>query len=113
MNTAGSFLLGLVTFLGMGNDLVLFFGTDVAGPFTTFSSFSVETVRLWETGDRFRVVENAAGTLVGALLALGAAWILARALGHAVWGQFPRCHPGSKNRGTIRGVPERLMARPL
>ncbi|MFW6458562.1 MAG: fluoride efflux transporter FluC [Halodesulfurarchaeum sp.] len=50
MNTAGSFLLGLVTFLGMGNDLVLFFGTDVAGPFTTFSSFSVETVRLWEPG---------------------------------------------------------------
>lgn len=64
----------------MGNDLVLFFGTGVAGSFTTFSSFSVETVRLWETGDHLAAVGNAVGTLLGALFALGVAWILARAL---------------------------------
>ncbi|MDZ7850592.1 MAG: CrcB family protein [Halodesulfurarchaeum sp.] len=84
VNVAGTFLLGSVTFLGMGNELVLFLGTGVAGSFTTFSSFSVETVRLWETGDRYRAVGNAAGTFLGALLALGAAWILTRALAQAL-----------------------------
>lgn len=80
VNVIGTFLLGFVTFLGMNNDLVLFLGTGVAGSFTTFSSFSVETVRLWETGDRVRAVGNAVGTFLGALLALGAAWMLVPAL---------------------------------
>lgn len=84
VNVLGTFLLGFVTFLGMGNDLVLFLGTGVAGSFTTFSSFSVETVRLWETGDRYRAVGNAGGTLVGALLSLGVAWVFARAITHAL-----------------------------
>jgi CrcB protein len=81
VNVLGSFLLGFVTFLGVGNDLVLFLGTGMAGSFTTFSSFSVETVRLWEGGDRLRAVGYAGGTFLGATLALGVAWALARVVG--------------------------------
>ncbi len=81
VNVLGTFLLGFVTFLGVGNEVVLFLGTGVAGSFTTFSSFSVETVRLWETGDRTRAVGNAIGTFFGAILALGGAWVLARLVG--------------------------------
>lgn len=84
VNVIGTFLLGFVTFLGLGNDFVLFLGTGVAGSFTTFSSFSVETVRLWDTGYRVRAVGNAVGTFLGALMALGAAWVLARAVAHVL-----------------------------
>lgn len=81
VNVSGSFLLGLVTFLGVGNDLFFFLGTGVAGSFTTFSSFSVETVRLWETGDRVRAIGNAGGTFLGAVVALAVAWVIAGLVG--------------------------------
>ena len=74
VNVLGSFALGLVTFLALDDQFVLLFGTGVCGSFTTFSSFSFETVRLWETGERLRAVANAVGNLVGAGLALGLAW---------------------------------------
>lgn len=74
VNILGTFLLGFVTFLGMETEWLLLLGTGVAGSFTTFSSFSVETVRLWDTGERFRAVGNAVGTFVGAMFALGLAW---------------------------------------
>ena len=80
VNIIGTFLLGFVTFLGMDHTSLLFLGTGVAGSFTTFSSFSVETVRLWETGDRWRAVGNALGTFLGAMLALGTAWGVVRLL---------------------------------
>lgn len=77
VNVAGTFLLGLVTFLGAGDRAALLLGTGVCGSFTTFSSFSFDTVRLWEAGDRRGAVANAGGTLVGAGLALGLAWLVA------------------------------------
>ncbi|SEO38333.1 CrcB protein [Halogranum amylolyticum] len=81
VNVLGSFLLGVVTFLGVDETLLLFFGTGVCGSFTTFSSFSVETVRLWETGEPARAVVNAGANLLGAGVALGLAWGLVRLLG--------------------------------
>ena len=78
VNVLGSFALGLVAFLGAGNEVALFVGTGACGSFTTFSSFSFETVRLWETGERARAGVNAVGNLVGAGVALGLAWLLAR-----------------------------------
>jgi len=80
VNVVGSFALGAVTFLSVGSELLLFVGTGVCGAFTTFSSFSVDVVRLWET-DRHRaalgyVVANTAG----GLLAVGLAWVLVRGL---------------------------------
>lgn len=74
VNIGGTFLLGFVTFLGMESEWLLLLGTGVAGSFTTFSSFSVETIRLWDTGERFRAVGYAVGTFVGAIFALGVAW---------------------------------------
>ncbi|WGI17847.1 CrcB family protein [Methanonatronarchaeum sp. AMET-Sl] len=50
VNSLGSFFLGLVVFIGLSGDIALFFGVGVAGSFTTFSSMSVETVRIGEEG---------------------------------------------------------------
>ncbi|WP_435062343.1 fluoride efflux transporter CrcB [Halobaculum sp. EA56] len=80
VNVLGSFVLGLVTFLGLGHDALLLVGTGVCGSFTTFSSFSVDTVRLWEEGDRLLSVGYAAVNLAGALAAVGVAWLLVRGL---------------------------------
>ena len=74
VNILGSFVLGVVTFANMNSDLLLFVGIGAAGSFTTFSSFSFETVRLWEDGYRRQATLNAMGNLGGALVALGVAW---------------------------------------
>ena len=79
VNVFGSFLLALVTFLGANEATLLFVGTGACGSFTTFSSFSFETVRLWETGDRRTALLNAAGTLVAAGAGIGLAWLIAAA----------------------------------
>lgn len=63
VNVVGSFVLGLVTFAGLSNEVVLFVGVGACGSFTTYSSFSFETVRLWEAGDRLRASIYALGTL--------------------------------------------------
>lgn len=70
VNVLGSFVLALVTFGGVGGQLGLFFGTGLAGSFTTFSAFSYETVRLWETGERLRAAVNALSSIVGAVLVI-------------------------------------------
>ncbi|MFW5934462.1 MAG: fluoride efflux transporter CrcB [Halolamina sp.] len=76
VNTLGTFALGLLTFAGAGDDALLLFGTGTCGAFTTFSSFSVETVRAWADGDRALAAGYALGTLVLAGVALGIAWLL-------------------------------------
>lgn len=69
VNVLGSGLLGAITALGASNEMVLFLGVGLCGSFTTYSSFSVETVRLWETGSRLRATIYAGGTLLACLLA--------------------------------------------
>lgn len=80
VNVVGSFVLGLVTVLGADGGVLLFVGTGACGSFTTFSSFSVETVRIWETGERGRALGNAVANFAGAVGAIGLAWVLVRAL---------------------------------
>ncbi|MFB6178127.1 MAG: fluoride efflux transporter CrcB [Halorientalis sp.] len=80
VNIIGSFALGLVTFLNLGNSTALLLGTGACGSFTTFSSFSFETVRLWETGERLRATVNALGNLAGAGIAIALAWGVAQLL---------------------------------
>ncbi|RRJ30986.1 fluoride efflux transporter CrcB [Halocatena pleomorpha] len=75
VNVIGSFVLAALTFAGSSETVVLLLGTGACGSFTTFSSFSVQTVRLWETGDRKRALCNAVGTLLGATGAIGLAWV--------------------------------------
>jgi CrcB protein len=72
VNVLGSFVLGLVVFATLTDEVVLLVGTGVCGSFTTYSSFSVQTVQLWESGDRFRAILYAGGTLVFCLLAAAA-----------------------------------------
>lgn len=71
VNVVGSFVLGLVVFAGADNELMLFIGGGACGSFTTYSSFSVQTVRLWETGDRLRAIIYALGTLGLCLISAG------------------------------------------
>jgi CrcB protein len=77
VNVLGSFVLGFVTFLGVGEELLLFVGTGACGSFTTFSSFSVDTVGLYEDGQDYRAIAFATANLLGAALAIGLAWLLA------------------------------------
>jgi CrcB protein len=74
VNVVGSFALGLVTALAASTDIALLVGTGICGSFTTYSSFSVETVRLWEEGRVTAAVGYAVGTLVVCGLAVGVAW---------------------------------------
>lgn len=75
VNVLGSLGLGLVAFSGAGTDIALLVGTGVCGSFTTFSSFSFETVALWESGDRLQAALFACLNLVGAGAALAVAWL--------------------------------------
>ncbi|MFC6716298.1 fluoride efflux transporter CrcB [Natrialbaceae archaeon GCM10025810] len=76
VNAVGSFVLGLATFSRVGETTMLLLGVGVCGAFTTFSTFSLETVELYERGDRLLAAVNAAGTLIASLAAIGVAWAL-------------------------------------
>lgn len=76
VNVLGSFVLGAVTFLGAGTDALLLVGTGACGSFTTFSSFSFHTVRLWEDGERTKSAVFALVNLVGSLAAVSLAGVL-------------------------------------
>ncbi|WP_433632903.1 fluoride efflux transporter CrcB [Halomicrococcus sp. NG-SE-24] len=77
VNVVGSFVLGIVTFLGADSDVLLFVGTGACGSFTTFSSFSHDTVGLWEDGKQYKAVTFAFANIVGAVFAIGLAWFVA------------------------------------
>ena len=71
VNVLGSFALGALTAgFADGSTLLVTFGTGFCGAFTTFSSFTVETVRLYERGAKRAAIENAGVNLVGALVAV-------------------------------------------
>lgn len=74
INVSGAFLLGLLTGLATTGNLPVTLGAGVGdgfcGAFTTFSTFSFETLRLAESG---RYVEAAANLGGSVALGLGAA----------------------------------------
>ena len=76
VNVTGCLVLGAITGLGMYHDLdsttrtVL--GTGGMGAYTTFSTFTFETVRLAEQGAVNQAFRNAAGSFVIGLAAAGA-----------------------------------------
>ncbi|NUB90503.1 fluoride efflux transporter CrcB [Haloterrigena sp. SYSU A558-1] len=76
VNVLGSFGFALALFAGAGESTLRLVGTGICGAFTTFSSFSVETVGLYERGDRRLAVVNAAGNLALSLSAIGLAWAI-------------------------------------
>ncbi|MCH7599538.1 MAG: fluoride efflux transporter CrcB [Myxococcales bacterium] len=86
VNFVGSFLLGLlISWLDQRGltspDLRLFLITGMLGAFTTFSTFSMETLRLIESGRLPLAAANMAGSVGVCLLAVVAGVALARSLG--------------------------------
>jgi CrcB protein len=89
VNVSGSFVIGLLAALTSagGKPLVTgdarsFLMIGVLGGFTTFSSFSVETLNLARAGQLHAAAWNVAGTV---LLCLAGVW-----LGHVAGGAFNR-----------------------
>jgi len=76
VNAAGSFLLGAVVLGSADAAVASLVGTGFCGAFTTFSSFSFETVELWERGRRRLAALNATGNLAASLAAFGLAWVV-------------------------------------
>lgn len=76
VNVVGSFVLASATFLQLDDEALLFVGTGACGSFTTFSSFSVDVIQLWEEDERLLSIGYAAVNLAGALVAIGVAWIV-------------------------------------
>ena len=81
INVSGSFVLGVLTGLALYHGLPrtpkLVLGTGFCGAFTTFSTFSYETVRLVEEGDVDDAVRNVAATVAAGLAAAAAGMALA------------------------------------
>ncbi len=81
INATGAFLLGLISGLalyhGLGHLPVAVVGTGFCGAYTTFSTFSYETVRLIEEGTVEAAVRNMAGSLTLGLAAAAAGIALA------------------------------------
>ncbi|MDR6987641.1 CrcB protein [Paenarthrobacter nitroguajacolicus] len=76
INISGSLLLGLLAgFVMRGHapeSLMLVLGTGFLGGYTTFSTASLETVRLVQSGRTALAVINALGTMVVSVLAAAA-----------------------------------------
>jgi len=75
VNASGSLLLGLVTgavlYHGLGDLPRAAIGTGFCGAYTTFSTFSYETVRLMEEGSLSEAGLNAIGSIAIGLVAAG------------------------------------------
>jgi len=68
VNASGSLVLGFLTGLALYHAFPttprIVLGTGFCGAYTTFSTFSFETMRLVQEGDVIAAIRNAAGTLV-------------------------------------------------
>jgi fluoride exporter len=81
VNVSGSLILGLITgaamYHGFAPSAKLVLGTGFTGAYTTFSTFSYETLSLFEDGDRRGGLINVAVSLVSGTLAAAAGLALA------------------------------------
>ena len=80
VNVIGCFLIGVLTMRfqhsANHNSLRLLFITGFMGAFTTFSTFSYETIVLYQSGHlRTAVMNIFAQTLLGMLAVIGGLWI--------------------------------------
>jgi CrcB protein len=85
VNILGSFLMGLCVglFAHVGqpsHEMKAFITVGVLGGFTTFSTFSLDTVMLWERGDLMAAGGYALGSVVVSIAALMAGLYLIRSL---------------------------------
>ena len=79
VNISGCLVLGVLAGLGTGlpSPLLALLGTGFCGALTTYSTFSFETMRLWEQRARFYAVANVAISLVAGLGAVLLGYTLA------------------------------------
>ncbi|MFJ3905790.1 fluoride efflux transporter CrcB [Streptomyces sp. NPDC090025] len=77
VNVVGSFVLGLLTGVTSARAGLLL-GTGLCGALTTYSTFSFETLKLYESGARARAVGNVLGSIAAGL---GAVWLGVEAAG--------------------------------
>lgn len=73
VNAFGSFLATLLVVLGPGSDALLVASVGFCGSLTTFSTFSVRTVTLWQEDRPGAAIAFAVGTLLAALLGVALA----------------------------------------
>lgn len=85
VNVTGSFLIGLVTALGLelgrlSDEARVFLTTGVMGGLTTYSTFALDAVRYVEAGELLRAALYVGGTTLLCLLAAAGGLLTARAL---------------------------------
>ena len=85
VNLLGSFLLALLMSAGLRTDIMpptlrIALGSGVLGGFTTYSTFSYETLRYIQSGAWSVAALNVALTLLGALGAAALGWAAGQAL---------------------------------
>lgn len=83
VNVAGSLLIGLLAgWLATRGDGAepwrLFLGVGVLGGFTTFSAYSLETIRMAERGDWAGASAYAVGSVMAGLIAVAAGLFIAK-----------------------------------
>lgn len=79
-NVLGCFLIGLAIPLLTADRARLVLVVGFLGAFTTFSTYSAETIALWESGRVGLAAVNAVGSVLLGLLAVAAGLTVARAV---------------------------------
>jgi len=79
INVLGSLLIGLLLARAPGDTARLLLGVGILGGFTTFSTFSAETIQLIERGTAVPALAYVAASVAGALVATWAGLVLGRA----------------------------------
>jgi CrcB protein len=82
VNVLASLLLGALIGAGRATDprVLTVVGTGFCGALSTYSTFSFETMRLYEVGSRARSISYLAVTLVVGLAAAAAGWAIGSGL---------------------------------
>ncbi len=86
VNVVGSFILGIIMFYLnekelIGNDLRLFLSVGFCGGFTTFSTFSLETLNLFRDSEFVLAFYNVALNVVLCLLGIYLAYLISKLIG--------------------------------